>query len=184
MRKAGKKCGAKTRSGLPCQSYAVLGGNRCRMHGGKGSGAKKGNLNAFSLGLYSDAILPEEQDIAPQIELGTVDKELRIARLRLRRVLQAELTEEEFKLVSRVEQPAILGGIPVYEELIKTETFQNKDFGPIVDRLMSRIESLERTRVDLIKHAAADDGDIQPVKVEIKVQDARVTRPDAEPAAS
>ena len=28
------RCGAKTRSGMPCKSPAVKGKKRCRMHGG------------------------------------------------------------------------------------------------------------------------------------------------------
>lgn len=49
-----KRCGAKTRSGLPCKSPAVHGKNRCRMHGGaKGSGAPVGNQNALKHGFYT-----------------------------------------------------------------------------------------------------------------------------------
>ncbi|MAS03690.1 MAG: hypothetical protein CL534_03205 [Ahrensia sp.] len=48
------RCGAKTRSGGACQSPAVAGKSRCRMHGGaKGSGAPKGNKNALKHGLYT-----------------------------------------------------------------------------------------------------------------------------------
>ena len=40
------RCGAKTRRGSPCQSPAVSGKRRCRMHGGaKGSGAPTGKRN-------------------------------------------------------------------------------------------------------------------------------------------
>lgn len=46
------RCGAKTRAGTPCQSPAVAGKERCRMHGGaNGSGAPKGNQNALKTGL-------------------------------------------------------------------------------------------------------------------------------------
>lgn len=49
-----KRCGAKTRRGTPCQSPAVAGKERCRMHGGaKGSGAQLGNQNALKHGAYS-----------------------------------------------------------------------------------------------------------------------------------
>ncbi|EXS70231.1 hypothetical protein BF95_25150 [Sphingobium sp. Ant17] len=44
------RCGAKTRSGKPCQSPAVRGRNRCRMHGGTNGGAPKGNRNAWKHG--------------------------------------------------------------------------------------------------------------------------------------
>ena len=43
--------GAKTRSGTHCKSPAVRSKSRCRMHGGaRGSGATKGNQNAFKHG--------------------------------------------------------------------------------------------------------------------------------------
>jgi hypothetical protein len=48
------RCGAKTRSGNPCRSPAVSGKKRCRMHGGApGSGAPRGNQNAFKHGNYT-----------------------------------------------------------------------------------------------------------------------------------
>lgn len=48
------RCGANTRKGTPCQSPAVTGKMRCRMHGGaKGSGAPKGNQNALKHGEYT-----------------------------------------------------------------------------------------------------------------------------------
>ncbi|RYG30842.1 MAG: hypothetical protein EON93_14045 [Burkholderiales bacterium] len=46
------RCGAKTRSGSSCRSPAVHGAQRCRMHGGKGSGAPVGNCNAQKHGRY------------------------------------------------------------------------------------------------------------------------------------
>lgn len=70
---AAPRCLAKTRSGGECQSPAVKGKRRCRMHGGTNSGAPKGNRNAFKhgreytrvrellvkqIGLHKDAIPP------------------------------------------------------------------------------------------------------------------------------
>src|ERR1700730_12931429 len=41
-----RRCGAKTRSGRPCNSPSVRGKTRCRMHGGAmGSGAPRDNQN-------------------------------------------------------------------------------------------------------------------------------------------
>ena len=34
------RCGAKTRSGTPCRSWPVRGRRRCRMHGGRSTGAR------------------------------------------------------------------------------------------------------------------------------------------------
>jgi glucans biosynthesis protein len=48
------RCGARTRGGTPCRSPAVHGRARCRMHGGaRGSGAPRGNRNAFRHGARS-----------------------------------------------------------------------------------------------------------------------------------
>lgn len=45
------RCGAKTRSSLPCKAPAMRFKKRCRMHGGSiGSGAPIGNQNAFKHG--------------------------------------------------------------------------------------------------------------------------------------
>lgn len=56
------RCGAKTRSGTPCNSPAVRGNRRCRMHGGApGSGAPQGNRNALKHGLYTGKALAERR---------------------------------------------------------------------------------------------------------------------------
>jgi hypothetical protein len=49
------RCGAKTRSGRPCQAPAVAGRARCRMHGGaKGSGGPWGRRNGnYKHGRYT-----------------------------------------------------------------------------------------------------------------------------------
>lgn len=61
---ASPRCGAKTRSGRPCRSPAVSGKQRCRMHGGaKGSGAPRGNKNAFKHGLYTREALEEQKQL-------------------------------------------------------------------------------------------------------------------------
>lgn len=52
--RASPRCGAKTRSGGSCKAPAVAGKARCRMHGGaRGSGAPKGNRNAYKTGAHT-----------------------------------------------------------------------------------------------------------------------------------
>ncbi len=46
------RCGAKNRCGMPCQSPAMPNG-RCRLHGGKATGAPLGNQNALKHGHYT-----------------------------------------------------------------------------------------------------------------------------------
>ena len=59
------RCGAQTRSGSPCRSPAIHGRARCRMHGGKGSGAPRGNLNARKHGAFTGGM----KDIARYIRI-------------------------------------------------------------------------------------------------------------------
>ncbi|MBU1605934.1 MAG: hypothetical protein KKD08_03880 [Alphaproteobacteria bacterium] len=47
------RCGAKTRKGALCRSPAISGAARCRMHGGRGSGAPHGNRNAQKHGAFN-----------------------------------------------------------------------------------------------------------------------------------
>jgi hypothetical protein len=59
------RCGAKTRSGKPCQSPAVRDKKRCRMHGGApGSGAPRGNKNAVKHGLYTKEAKAQRREIS------------------------------------------------------------------------------------------------------------------------
>jgi uncharacterized protein YjcR len=49
------RCGARSkRTGEPCRAAAMKNG-RCRMHGGKSTGAPKGNQNALKHGKYTAA---------------------------------------------------------------------------------------------------------------------------------
>ena len=57
------RCGARTRSGSPCQSPAMPNG-RCRMHGGKSPGAPKGNRNALKHGRYTAEAIARRREIA------------------------------------------------------------------------------------------------------------------------
>ncbi len=59
------RCGAKTRSGKPCQSPAVRGRRRCRMHGGAdGSGAPSGSRNGnYRHGFYTAEAIAERRVI-------------------------------------------------------------------------------------------------------------------------
>ncbi|GAA5056740.1 hypothetical protein GCM10023208_21580 [Erythrobacter westpacificensis] len=54
--RAARRCGVKTRSGEPCRAPAIAGALRCRMHGGKGAGAPRGNRNAQKHGAYSKRV--------------------------------------------------------------------------------------------------------------------------------
>ena len=55
---------SKMRSGMPCQSPAVKGKRRCRMHGGaEESGAPKGNQNAFKHARYTKKAIADRREL-------------------------------------------------------------------------------------------------------------------------
>jgi hypothetical protein len=62
--RASLRCGARTRSGKPCESPAVRGKRRCRMHGGAaGSGPPRGNQNALRHGMYTRKAIEGHQQV-------------------------------------------------------------------------------------------------------------------------
>jgi hypothetical protein len=54
--RAAPRCGAKTRAGGACQCPAIRGRKRCRLHGGRSTGAPKGRGN----GNYRDGTFTAE----------------------------------------------------------------------------------------------------------------------------
>ena len=63
------RCGARTRSGRSCQSPAVTGRRRCRMHGGApGSGGPTGSRNGnYKRGLYTAEAIASRRWLRQQI---------------------------------------------------------------------------------------------------------------------
>src|ERR1700730_16908414 len=65
------RCGARTRSGKPCQSPAVRGKRRCRMHGGAaGSGAPIDNTNALRHGHYTAEAIARRRQLSELIKMA------------------------------------------------------------------------------------------------------------------
>lgn len=175
-------CGAKTRSGEPCKRHAVPGSSRCKLHGGKSSGPPKGSKNAAKPGsIYSQFLTEDENDMLSSIELGRVDDELRLTRVRLMRAL---VRENEFGNELEVDSEKI-------EDGEATTTSKVRDYSSLIDRLTARVESLERTKEDLETRRLTNEklrreledpnkGLPEPKQVIIGVEDA--SDPDAEQA--
>ena len=60
------RCGARTRSGMPCRSPAMTNG-RCRMHEGASPGASVGNTNVFKHGFFTVTAIAERREAAALI---------------------------------------------------------------------------------------------------------------------
>lgn len=140
-----EKCGAKTRAGGRCAQAGNPKNGRCRFHGGMSTGAKHQNTatNALKHGIYSRHFSPEELAEGSSIKLGNVDTELRICRLRLSRALAAEAAarnQPELEEIIERDVAALVGA--------KSEKkWRLQDYNRVIDGLMARIESLEKTRL-------------------------------------
>jgi len=172
-------CGATTRTGAHCRKAPLTGNTRCAWHAGARSGnTMRGDGNTRKddgsigrnpgrnpgrkpgrkqvcnpdriAGIYSDLIHAEDRPLLDAIrqQCGAIDDELTIARMQLRRALKAQAQAD-----------ACPDGMEVYEtverEAAEKVTARNevkkklRDHPQIIDRLLARIESLERTRLAL-----------------------------------
>ena len=150
------KCGAHGKTtGKPCTQWAVTGMKRCKMHGGITK--TRGNTTAVKPGtLYSKYLTDEERKSFDNVELGTVDAELRLMRIRLSRALKAEheQTADATEIEVRIERD---GGGPatVGEE----RHYKRRDHKAIIQATLARIESLEKTRKELLEAGEGGEGE-------------------------
>ena len=150
-------CGAKTRSGGKCRGMPMPNG-RCRMHGGGSTGPKIPNSarNAIKHGIYASFLTDEEVELTQQIKLGSVEDELRLARIRLRRALAAEQNAAGAPELDEVIERDVDAKVGARRE----EKHKVRDYVGIIDKLMSRVESLERTRLILRTELGIDPEDM------------------------
>lgn len=160
-------CGAKTRSGSSCHNRAMTNG-RCRMHGGTATITHKGNQNARKHGIYSKYLTEDEKSVWEDMELGRVDDEIRLTRVRLMRALARE-TEygNTLELDSEKVEPVEVNGEQVGGMEKVTRTSKVRDYANLVDRLTARIESLERTRSELLKTNPPQEPPVAKIEIEV-----------------
>lgn len=156
-------CGAKTRSGLPCKNRAMANG-RCRMHGGKATVTHKGNQNARTHGIYSDAIDVDEQELWEQVEIGNLDNAIRIAHLQLRWAMIAQRAAEaeggldlDMESTTTIELGDEPEGSEESSRKSKTIQRQRRPYEDIINRLLGRIGDLEAKRADIANKAGHSD---------------------------
>jgi hypothetical protein len=143
----------------------MKGKTRCALHGGKTpkgvAGASSGNRKH---GIYSDAMTDEERDLWPEIisRLGSVDEEIHVIRLQLRRALIAQQRVQEapadMKNMAGFELSEIRRSTRGHEKPSTDVISKRTDYHAIIDRLSGRLANLERTRAELMA-AARDTGE-------------------------
>jgi hypothetical protein len=153
-------CGAKAKqTGKPCQRPPLKGKTRCKLHGGATPKGTKGNRVH---GIYAAALSPEEQDLWAEIQIGNVDDEIRLCKIRVRR---AEIAQNAVQI-----DPTSITNTAGFElsEIRQNETdtqtvTKRPDYSAIIDRLLGRIGQLEKTRAELIAAAGEKAEDKQPL---------------------
>lgn len=176
-------CGAKLRNGQPCAKPPLAGETRCRLHGGatktsRGSTAPQAKPGT---GLYTKFYTAAELAAHEAMELGTVDAEIKLVRIRLARALKMEELDAAGELEATIE--ADNGRPRKSEELesrimrdgggentVREERHYRKiDYRAAIAVCLTRIESLERTRAELAKLAKDDDPHRSPIVLMTRV---------------
>lgn len=71
---------------------------RCRLHGGETKNRKefkRGHKVNTTHGIYTDAVLPGEEEFYASLQAGNVDEEIRMCKLRLRRAMIMETRQRQ-----------------------------------------------------------------------------------------
>jgi len=144
-------CGAKTRTGAPCKNTAILANGRCRMHGGTNTGAPANNTNSVKHGFYCNALQPDEKKLWERVELGTVDDEIRLMKVKLFRLVKLSGNADVAGLVDSALEVAQkhgedVKGLPFDKTEIKVSSPQ---YGDLIIKALDSIAKLERTRLQL-----------------------------------
>jgi hypothetical protein len=171
-------CGAKTRAGTPCKRAPMEGKRRCKLHGGASTGPKKPNsaLNAVKHGFYSDALLPEERVLYQRVEVGSLDDEIKLARVKLHRFVRLAGSTDLQELVDGALEVTRKSGIAYNQATKSMEPFDKQeikaaapDYADLIIRQIDLIRKLELARRDLL----VGDGDDPPTAINITVRRAK-----------
>ena len=149
------KCGAKTRAGGRCQQLGMPNG-RCRYHGGLSTGPRPGTQNALIHGMYAKHFSDEELTASAQTKIGCVEAEIRICRMRLARALAAELAANNKPELEEIIERDVAANVGAREE----RKSRVRDYNRIINEILGRIESLEKTRLVLRIELGLNDVDM------------------------
>lgn len=153
-------CGAKNRQGEPCKKPPMKGKSRCRNHGGKTPTGTKGNRTH---GLYSVALSEEERELWDEMKLGTVDDEIRLCRIQLRRAMnldaQIQKAPNDVKNLAGVELVEIRRSTGAEKKSTTDAVSKRPDVHGRMNWLIGRIAQLEKTRAELIAASRVVDDD-------------------------
>ncbi len=160
-------CGAKTRGGWPCKRAPSKGAKRCKLHGGASTGAPKENSNAATHGFYSDALTADEKPLWERIQIGSIDDEIRLMRVKLHRLVKlsgsadvAELIDSALEVAQKRDTHPRLGAFDKSEIKVKAP-----QYAELILQAVGELRKLELQRLQMrliekkIEEGGGSDGD-------------------------
>ena len=139
------------------------------MHGGTNKGPPKGSNNATTHGIYTQGIKDSEKDLWTQVQVDSVDDEIKLMSIQLARAAKCQKEFEEE--IERVGVDEGEKGLELSEEESKTGTgsqgpFTSKkvvrkrpDYRKIIFNLSGRIGKLKAIRASIMTGGQDDDID-------------------------
>ena len=121
------------------------------MHGGTNTGAPAKNLNAVKHGFYVDALRPEEKVLWERVQVGSLDDEIRLARVKLYRLVKLSGSADVAGLVDAAlevakKQGEDMKGLPYDKTEIKVSAPQ---YGDLIIKGLETVCKLELARAKL-----------------------------------
>jgi len=155
----------------------MAGKKRCRLHGGLSTGNQSaaGNTSAVKHGFYSSALFDdEERALYSAAEIGSVDDEIRLAKVKLFRYVKASGSVTMQKMVDGAlevidKQGTDMRGIPYDKRELKAEA---PNYADLIIRTLDLIRKLElaRSQMNAAKGGGQGEG--------INEEDTVFLRPD------
>lgn len=144
-----ERCGAKTRKGTPCRQLALPNG-RCKLHGGAARGPRDKLVRpakSLARGLYSDVLFPWEEDVYAACAIGTLEQELKLLRVQLRRALLAQRNYElVMESLGEFREDPDAADIP--PELLRLLEFQDYEFKIDIEDQEKQVKKFLRRKRD------------------------------------
>lgn len=123
------------------------------MHGGKTPAT---NQNARKHGIYGAGLLDEEHELWDDIGVGSLDDDIRIARLQLRRALIAQKNQPADGLELYEQTMNGGGGDGAEEKPAASMKRRRTQYDDIITRLLGRIGDLEQKRAEMMERTGGD----------------------------
>jgi hypothetical protein len=126
------------------------------MHGGKASETHTGNTNALKHGFYSDALSPDELVLYERAQVGSLDDEIRLARVKLHRYVKLAGSMDLMDMVDGALQIVRKTGEAYDHAAKEMQPYDKKeikaaapDYGDLIVRQIDLIRKLELARKEL-----------------------------------